>query len=260
MHRRLLVAALLILAGCSRTPPDTPSQSEHAMTLDQRVSGYAGTPADWRRFLDCWSREVGQARSAGPEPLVATVALAPDDGALERTIEERQRALGVALPRSYLDFIRAQRPQADWRTIAHGAGFLSLGAVDTVARLDPEGLALAQAQPLHADDGQYFVYGIDQDSATTRSRYLQDALVVGKYGDSLYEQIVLFPQVRTRDGEMEAALLGWAGTFRATSFAELMRQLHYFDLGRSDQLPPYAQDRLRGTCADAMPMREVWWK
>ena len=139
-------------------------------------------------------------------------------------------------------------------------GFLAPEAIDTVARLDPQGVALAQQFPIESDDASYFRYGIDQDSATMRASQQPGALIVGKYGHSLYEQIVLFPQVRTRDGEMEAALLGWSGTFRAPSFAELMRQLHYHDLGRADHVPPYAQTLLAGTCADAMPLQDVWWK
>lgn len=254
---------LLLVAGCTGTPSDPdagPStQGQPAVKLEQRSSGYAGSPAQWQRFIGCWTQAVRKAR-ADAAPLVEAGTASASDDDVERALQARQRALGVQLPRSYLDFVRAYRPRGQWSTIADGTGFLAPEAIDTVARLDPEGVALAQQFPIESDDASYFRYGIDQDSATMRASQQPGALIVGKYGHSLYEQIVLFPQVRTRDGEMEAALLGWSGTFRAPSFAELMRQLHYHDLGRADHVPPYAQTLLAGTCADAMPLQDVWWK
>lgn len=254
---------LFAVAACSDGPPDADTApvpaDRNAVTLEQRPSGYTGSPAQWRGFIDCWARDVQGARPDAV-PLVEAGAVVVDDVALESAIQQRQRQLGVELPRSYLDFLRAYRPRGQWSTVANATGFLAPEAIDTVARLDPEGVALAQQFPLEPDDATYFRYGIEQDSATARSRYQAGAIIVGKYGSSLYEQILLFPQVRTRDGEMEAALLGWSGTFRAPSFAELMRQLHYLDLGRAVHVPPYAQTLLRGTCADAMPLQDVWWK
>lgn len=233
------------------------------MTTSARSSGYAGTARDWREFLSCWRRDATLARQGrndlGPV-LVDDVAADGPDTSLRSRIQSRERALGVELPRSYVHFLEAARPRGTWDEVAPGTGFLSIDAIDTVARLDPEGVALAQAHPADADDGAYLVYGVDQDDAVSRSRYRAGAIVVGKYGDSLYEQIVLFPQVRTADGEMEAALLGWAGSYRAPSFAELMRQLAYFDLGRADHVPPYLQTTLQGTCAERLPLRDVWWK
>lgn len=233
------------------------------MTTLQRSSGYAGTVQDWRGFLSCWRRDALQARQGredlGPVLVDDVIADEPDTS-LHSRIQSRERALGVELPRSYVHFLEAARPRGTWDEVASGTGFLSADAIDTAARLDPEGVALAQAHPADADDAAYLVYGVDQDDAVSRSRYRAGAIVVGKYGDSLYEQIVLFPQVRTADGEMEAALLGWAGSYRAPSFAELMRQLSYFDLGRADHVPPYAQTALHGTCADRLPLRDVWWK
>ena len=257
------VLLLLFVAGCTGNPSDADGGSsmedKPPMKLDQRSSGYAGSTEQWRRFIGCWASQVRQARADAVPLLEATADTAVDDS-VERALQERQRALGVELPRSYLDFVRAYRPRAQWPTIAASTGFLAPEAIDTVARLDPDGVALALKFPIEADDASYFRYGIEQDDAVRRSSYQRDAIIVGKYGHSLYEQIVLFPQVRTRDGEMEAALLGGAGMFRAPSFAELMRQLHYLDLGRADHVPPYAQTLLRGTCADAMPLQDVWWK
>lgn len=254
---RVWLLALLALPGCSDSPPDAGlvSDGRPVMKLEERHSGYAGSPDQWRGFIDCWARAPGTALVEMPSP-----ASDAEGDALERAIRARQSALGVELPRSYLDFVRAYRPRGQWQAIATSTGFLAPEAIDTVARLDPEGVALAQQFPLEPDDATYFRYGIEQDSATARSSYQPGAIIVGKYGQSLYEQILLLPQVRTRDGEMEAALLGWSGTFRAPSFAELMRQLHYHDLGRADHVPPYAQMLLRGTCADAMPLQDVWWR
>lgn len=233
------------------------------MSTPARSSGYEGTPQHWRDFLACWQRDATQARQGrhdlGPALIDAAPPYAPD-ASLPSRIQARERALGVELPRSYVHFLEAGPPQSSWEEIASGTGFLSIDAIDTVARLDPEGVALAQANPSDAEDDAYLVYGVGQDDAVSRTRYRADAIVIGKYGDSLYEQIVLFPQVRTADGEMEAALLGWAGSYRAPSFAELMRQLSYFDLGRADHVPPYAQTLLRGSCAERLPLRDVWWK
>jgi hypothetical protein len=255
------LASVLLLAGCPGTSAET-TQAPARMTTDARDSGYAGTLVHWRDFLSCWNREARQTRQGRDDLGPALIVKDPDnpDVSLSSRIQARERALGVELPRSYVHFLAAARPEGTWPGLARSTGLLSIDAIDTVGHLDPEAARIAQAHALDTDDELYFVYGVNQDDATMRSRYLADAIVVGKYGDSLYEQIVLFPQVRTSDGEMEAALLGWAGTFRAPSFAELMRQLSYQDLGRADHVPPYAQALLVGTCADRLPQKHVWWK
>ncbi|RDY67778.1 hypothetical protein DX912_07625 [Lysobacter soli] len=252
---------VLLLAGCPGTSA-VPTEGRGRTTTIARDSGYAASVAQWRDFLSCWDRDASKARQGRDDmgPALIAKGQGSPDVSLSARIKARERALGVELPRSYVDFLTAAQPDASWSELSRKTGLLSIDAIDTVARLDPEGVRIAHAHPLHASDETYFVYGVDQDSVVLRSSYFADAIVVGKYGDSLYEQIVLFPQVRTSDGEMEAALLGWSGVYRAPSFAEVMRQLSYHDLGRADHVPPYAQTSLAGTCADRLPQNNVWWK
>lgn len=252
-------------------------RSENApMTLGTRQSGYGASVHHWRDFFACWvdaaSRRHRDLVAATPDlpfvPLLGkyskTANGKSDIELWTSAVSRLEKSLGTDLPRSYKDFLHAYQPPqlkpiiVPWGTTL--IGFFSPDQVGTVADVAPELLSSHQKHPIQAGDKEYFVYGIEQDTTAVRTRNLKDAIRVGKYGDSAYEILVLYPQVRTADGEMEAAMQFQTGEFRAPSFAELMRQISFMEGKSSDQLPPFPQIKLHGTCSDKIPMSNVWWK
>jgi len=281
-----VIATLFValMTGCKDEQGDA-EQGAHrkgagmaAIRLDQRHSGYAASQEHWSDFLTCF--EAGerhqfelllkQDKQAVQLPLVGSRL-----GALRQTanpedivaaIQKLEKSLGTALPKSYKDFLMVYRPSLlQPQTVPWGealVGFLAPSQVGRLADLRPE---LVRAhQGLHATndapDKKYFIYGKDQDDATSRPSYLRNAILIGLYGESEYETILLYPQARTADGEMEAATISWAGEFRAPSFAELMRQMSFFTTRSPEHGPPFAQSTLKGSCADKLPLKDVWWE
>jgi hypothetical protein len=268
----LCVALLgaLAVAGCDKAagPMSTPSPTP--ATAMQRASGYTPGVAQWGLFLNCWRVEA-EALAGRPEREGWTSVLhagrvraGAADPTVDAALAQAEKALGFSLPNSYKDFARAYEPDG----AASAPGSLALAVqmfpIQAVMRLkdfDPEAVQLAAKYPQDPADAEYFVYGTDQSDVKIRTKYIEHAIVVGKFGHSLYESIVLFPSVRTADGEMEAALLQHTGQFRAPSFAELMRQLSFLETkGWALQMPPYAQALLKDTCADRLPLGGVWWR
>jgi hypothetical protein len=123
-----------------------------------------------------------------------------------------------------------------------------------------ESADVAEEDPIESSDVEYVMYGTVQEGTSIRTCYLRNAILIGRYGDSMFEQILLYPQVSTQDGELEAAIRFHASQFRAPSFAEMMRQWSHLEMLLPNTVPPYAQDRLRCTCADHLPMKNVWWR
>ena len=266
------------LAGCQdrvAEPKAAKVMDNKIITLADRNSGYSAGPEQWKEFLACWSRaELERHRDLLREtpdmphlPLLGKSSVDSPHQSIDdisASTDKLEKSLGVPLPRSYRDFLLAHnppvlRPQA----VAWGTTLLGMYAPSQVGRvrlLDPEGAKLAERYPIEKPDQEYFVYGARQDDAHARTRYIPDAIVVGRYGSSSYELILLYPQVRTADGEMEAAIHYHSGEFRAPSFAELMRQLSILETKAVDHVPPYPQTMLKGTCADKLPMVNVWWE
>lgn len=244
------------------------------VNLSNKSSGYSAGPEHWREFLACWNKErvahYLMLRKADPDlpnfSVISTFPPTASDGEAKyrSEIDLLQRSLGVTLPKSYTDFLIAYQPRTLVPQKAPGSpvmiGMYSPAQVDRVSKLAPELLRAATKYSLDSSDNEYFVYGKDQDVMAGRTRNLSDAIVVGKYGSALFEIIALYPQVRTADGEMEAMLGFHAGEFRAPSFAELMRQLSVLETRALGHVPPYSQDKLRGTCADRLRIENPWWK
>ncbi len=188
-----------------------------------------------------------------------------DDADKDRTMAQlnaAEKRLGVKLPKSYREFILTFSPA---REASHPAqdkhiGLLPADQIGFVRDLMPESVEIAEENPIESPDVDYFLYGVEQQGTSVRTSYLRNAILVGRYGDSMFEQILLYPQVSTQDGELETAIRFHASQFRAPSFAEMMRQWNFLENSVADSLPPYAQERLRGTCADQLTMRNVWWR
>lgn len=264
----VVTAAIFVAASCGSDR----SKNQVGNTdigLSQRRSGYTGTVADWRRFLSCWYREsvrIGKDLAFSPierDVLGPGVDLVASEAAYRRRIVDRQAELGVELPASYVDFLLAYQPNA-----TYGPGgdepdsfsrLVDVGVVATMGVARPAFVSglLGAAGGATTDDSRYFVYGSRQDLAALRPEYAAKSLLVGWHGSDHFAMIALHPQVRTLDGEMEAIAYEWEVSFRAPSFAELMRHLYARKVrrwvgGRSEQ-------ELRSTCARHLPM-ENWWE
>ena len=274
----LALAIVCGLSGCHDRLAEregAKAMDNKTITLADRNSGYSAGPEQWKEFLSCWSRaELERHQGLLKEtpdlphlPLLGKYAgdsphQSIDD--VSASIDKLEKSLGVPLPKSYKDFLFAHQPPfLQPQAVPWGTALVGMYAPSQVGRvrlLDPEGAKLAEQYPIERPDQEYFVYGTKQGGAHARTRYIPDAIVVGKYGSSSYELILLYPQVRTADGEMEAALHYHSGEFRAPSFAELMRQLSILETKAVDHVPPYPQTMLKGTCADKLPMVNVWWE
>jgi hypothetical protein len=272
------IFGFLVSSGCRYDNGERVREKPVAkvITLAERTSGYRGSIEAWREFLTCWY----EAYRGRYQELLLEDADLPDlpilgkykfehigqqsDQDMLKAIGGLEDSLGVNLPKSYIDFLVAYQPPViapqpvPWGTSIRG--LYSLSQVNRFSILEPELFKVAEEYAITSSDSEYFVYGMGQRYENGRTSNLKDALVVGKYGDSSYELIVLYPQVRTMDGEMEAALHYHAGEFRAPSFAELMRQLSIMEISTVDHVPPYPQEILKGTCADKLPIADAWWE
>nr|WP_295770556.1 SMI1/KNR4 family protein [Rhodoferax sp.] len=246
------------------------------MTVIERSSGYVADPAQWVDFLSCWY-SVGMRRHQEllretPDlpylPILSKYARPHTEqqsvDAVRAAIDKLEKTLGLALPKSYKDFLIAYQPPVLEPVPVPGGttmiGMYAPSQVNRVATLVPYLAELAEKYPIEKSDKEYFIYGAKQDDVHARTRYIADAIIVGRHGDAMHDIVVLYPQVRTADGEMEAALHFHSGEFRAPSFAELMRQLSILETKKVDRVPPYPQTALKGTCADKLPLVDVWWE
>lgn len=250
------------LYGCEESLKMSSRSSDQIPIVRQQHSGYASSSEQWARFLKCWKSAVdgdsGQNSSVLSHSKVHEQAL---PSVIEQ-INELERALGTALPASYRDFLALHESFRAARATAGSDESIGLFNPKSVTRLkvfDPSSVNLAIKYPIDSSDEKYFVYGQRQIGTSGRNRYWAEAIVVGKYGPDSFERIVLYPQVRTSDGEMEASLHFHASEFRATSFAELMRQLSYYEIAHPSLVPPYPQAQLKGTCAGLLALKNVWW-
>lgn len=252
------------------------SMSKKVLKLSDMHSGYSGEPAQWDEFLWCWYEaslvaHQGMLKKTPDIPFfpilnkyVVTPSKREATEDVTLSIVKAEKNLRVTLPRSYKDFLLAYRPpllrgqKAPWGEVL--IGMYAPSQIGRVADLFPLKVEISKKYPIETEDKEYFIYGIEQDDASGRISYLSDAIVVGKYSDQMHALIVLYPQIRSADGEMEAALYAHSGEFRAPSFAELMRQLSFMETNPGMPGPPFPQANLKGTCADKLSMTNVWWK
>ena len=238
-------------------------RGEQMLTNDRnpRHSAYVGDADDWRRFLSCWYRDYATRRSSTYETSlvkrdVLEVRPAASDVALRRELAVHEVRLGLRLPRSYVDFMVAYAPDErrlqDWN-------FLHVSAIDRIDAVAPGWTTSAMQHVEDESDERYFTYGTEQVD-TTRTRYLPTAVALGRHDMGTPFLIVLHPEVLTVDGEMETEIFFHAGSLRAPSFAEMMRFLYYYQVRLGPGVPTYSQAAARGTCADLLPMKAVWWR
>lgn len=250
----LILVALPLLLGCSGKDQPTSKGGVLVTNLLKKDSGYRSNGVNWREFLTCWKASALSGSAVGQ-----SIELAGSRAPSESELEQAEARLGLKLPMSYRDFILTLEPSSLIGPDG-GPGIYHPRHVDKVGKALPALVASVGEFAVESDDESYFVYGTEQDDAAGRTGYLADALIVGKYGTAEYEVILLYPQQRTVDGELEAALKYHAGEFRATSFAELLRQLSHFEVTRAAHVPPFSQESLEVSCAGRLKLLNVWWK
>jgi hypothetical protein len=280
MRLSVWLALACCLAGCPKpSGTDNASTMNAPVALRQLQSGYDADAQRWASFISCWGEKLKSHRQAqagaASEPFLAVLSKftvlsndpSPSEQELASAIQALEGKLGLAMPRSYKDFLLAYRPPAYRPHVGPGGAVLRVGIyaphqVGRLPELEPDLAKLFAGPAMSRDtgDAQYYRYGIDQDDAAIRTSYRADAIVVGSHGLESHDLLVLYPRERSADGEMEAAMLMHSGEFRAPSFAELMRQLSYMETERLARVPPYAQSALAGSCADHLKPRNPWWR
>lgn len=274
----IILAVVLLASGCEDKHTGSSNTQERggamalAIPLAQRHSGYVPGLQQWSDFINCWQESVRRGHAErfriNPAEIDSSLLgvdvkqnLSENDTAA--AIAKLERDLKVTLPQSYKDFLMAYKlKQLSPRKMPWGEstlGFFAPSQVGYFRDLQPEILKVLEENPIEAVDDDYFVYGTKQDYIFGRTRYLKNAILIGTYEDSIRE-ILLYPDVKTADGEMEAAALYHAGQYRAPSFAELVRQLGMMDTEHSERAFPYSQKILKGTCSDKIVFNNVWWE
>lgn len=268
----VLLLAVAVLSACIRSERNTNGKEASMKKLEERDSGYAAGPEQWRHFLACWQAAVRRPVLPDSDPLLSSV-LAPlaeintsestaVTSARRDAIASLEQRLGTRLPRSYKDFLLVYRPKSVGGSAAAAAvhGLWDTPRVGFLSVIVPQMLPILDEYAYDADDSEYYIYGSQQDDVIFRSRYVKNAIVIGQYSGSMHELIVLYPDSRTMDGEMEAAWIQHSGQFRAPSFAELMRQLSVTEaLHTAGDGLNHPQAKLKGTCAEKLPLQNVWW-
>lgn len=275
----VMFTVFISLSGCNdhiNVEEKVKTTGRQKMTLANKHSGYTAGKKQWVDFLSCWYN-AGRTRhhewqKIYPDfPYLSILGKqaqdsinTPSEEDVAVAIANLETSLGDSLPQSYKDFLLAYRPPF-LKPDAESGGSAQVGMfapsqVRRLIELEPLLFDLSKKYPIETPDSEYFVYGTKQDDITGRTRYIKDAIAIGKYGSAMHEFIILYPQNRTSDGEMEAALLFHSGEFRAPSFAELMRQLSIQETKAVDHVAPYPQAMLKDTCADKLPLVNVWWE
>ena len=227
--------------------------------LSSNHSGYQLDVKHWERFFDCWKTNYINFEELPFGELIKFSGNSEKVTPTLKSVVENEKNL----PHSFLDFhCGYARRGGCYRNvdINDGIGFFEINEIQTFSSYNPSLVQLRNEYAVYAKDKEYYKYGVDQDFDCSRTSYYGDALVVAQYSFERSELMLLYPNSRTSDGEMEVAILGKAWEFRAPSFAEMMRQLSIYCLSEQDSLPPYKQALLQSSCADCLPLTNVWWK
>lgn len=232
--------------------------------LDKMNSGYSLNDEDWTKFIKCWkSAQINNKKSEGAIP---NFKLDYSNGKSISVGKDHLNAIevkGLVLSKSIQDFYLAFKNLGGEYVKPNelsSIGMFSPNEIKHLNEYSPELIQIESEWSLDSSDDEYFKYGKEQDYASGRFSNFKDSIVIGRYGFSAYELILVYPNSLTKDQEMEVAIISNAYEFRAPSFAEMMRQISVLDIEHADTMPPYSQKKLKGTCADKLPLSNVWWK
>lgn len=227
--------------------------------LTKKESGYSAGREQWESFLTEWKHK----RISGEDLPFADFLNFSKTPSGDMEASCYPHPTYSRLPQSLLDFHTVYRSMGgNYRqeTKNDGIGVLKPDEITPLSLYYPQFYEIRIEHSVNATDADYAKYGVEQDFGEYRTDYSKNALVIAQYSFDDSELMLLYPDNVTNDGEMEVALLVKAGEFRATSFAEMMRQLSMYCLTDPDTLPPYEQSRLRNSIADCINLADVWWK
>ncbi|MYW68589.1 SMI1/KNR4 family protein [Streptomyces sp. SID8379] len=194
--------------------------------MDEEPGQDGGHRYAWRELLQRWSDEwldpvLHEQERAEPFPeAVRRARWLGTAGVTDEELAAQEKRLGVALPPSYRQFLRASDGWLD--TTDSIDRLLSAREVGWTRDLEPD-LVSGWDGYVQVDDEEYFVYGEAQDPLSFRPAYLPDTLKIS-HTPNATDVYLLNPHVVGADGEWEAwHLAHWLpGAVRHRSFWDLM--------------------------------------
>jgi hypothetical protein len=254
----VLVAAIFFY---SCTSYESGRVSQQISSLRSPVdSGYDASMTNWTAFADCWQEkskalglnyEIDQSMRRWRKNPVDSVLVA-------RQIQSFEQQIGKTLPKSYVDFMLATNGQVD-----HFSGknepllMLDAGSLSIYKEARPDSFAVWADFP-HSDETvrNYFEYGDKQTPTGFIAAFLKDAVLLGE--SDLNHHLLMVPAVSTVDGEWEAWHLGpsFPGAIRYPSFAHLVREVAFADVGGPKFVGPHPASALRSlACTSYVTVR-----
>jgi cell wall assembly regulator SMI1 len=184
--------------------------------------------AEWKDFLATWTRELAERKSNNPNARrdLNPVTGLGFPGATEAQIAAAEAHLGVRLPPSYREFLKATNGLQQPYSYVPACG----GDLWSVQDLD--WFNVRNAEWIDAYDG------VDEGTAGGGLKFVEElrgTLELSRNGDSAV--YLLNPYVKTEEGEWEAWFFAsWSPDVdRFRSFDEMMRtRYHQFSAGVSD--------------------------
>lgn len=246
---------------------------------------YSQSIIQWSGFLLCWRlkyslvdpiRIVPMLGSFVEQDVTAEIIESSASKKVEKivnAIEETENKLKLRFPKSYKDFLTAYEYCHQYsNNISNDysdndvRGFFYLDQIQTLNEYDSSFIEIYNDtdgdQPSFSSDEKYLIYGIEQDDSAFRTCYFKDAIVIGEYEDSYGAIILLYQALHSEGGEWETAIIYHSGSFRTPLFAEMARQLSYYEVGSftDGHMPPYSQKKLTNSCASKLTFENIWWK
>jgi hypothetical protein len=258
----LAVVLVAVIFFCSRTSYESDRVSKQISNLRSPVdSGYDASMTNWTAFADCW-QEKSKALGLNYEidQSMRRWRQNPVDGALvARQIQTFEQQIGKTLPKSYVDFMLATNGQVDNHT--HGISeqllMFDAGSISFFKEARPDSFAVWADFP-HTDETvrNYFEYGDKQTPTGIIATFLRDAVLLGE--SDFGHHLLIVPAVSTVDGEWEAWHLGpsFPGAIRYPSFAHLVREVAFADVGGPKFVGPHPASALRSlACTSYVTVR-----
>lgn len=198
---------------------------------------------EWKKLILDWSKIIDAqnlAESPGNKRIFDRVHGFGAIGASEETIKATEARLGIALPESYREFLKASNglKQPFNQMPTTGGDFWTVEEIDWFRVRNSDWVSIWVEDDFDVPDAEYFVYGSQQDSCKIRPKYLKTALEISHDGDSgIY---LLIPDQRNEEGEWEAwHFANWMpGAARYRSFEEMMKT-HYENLKNNRDIDRY---------------------